>query len=687
MSQLIKIATCALDQWALDLDGNCERILSAIKLAKKQGAKLLITPELSIPSYGLLDHWQEQDWYQLYSEVLAKILQDEECHGIVFDVGMPIRHMSVLYNCRVWCYNGRVLFIRPKLALANDGNFREARYFTAWTQRRQFKTFMLPKSIHKVLGQQSCPIGDVILSTADDPPISIGVEMCEELFALDSPHEDLAKDGVEIICNSSGSHHELRKLNRRVQLVLGASEKAKSVYMYSNLQGCDADRLYYDGTAMICANGQMISQGSQFSLQDVEVLTAVIDLEQVRSARFPPSFQVAAEKQPSYHRIALPCTLAYTQQDADLQRIVPTPSVPITYFLPEEEIALGPAAWLWDYLRRSKQSGYFLCLSGGIDSCSTSIIAFSMCRMVHKAIQSGNAQVLNDLRRIVGEADESTWMPTTPQEICSRVLHTAYMGTLNSGPDTRSRAKTLASSIGSYHLDFNFDAVVSAITAVVKSLFGFTLRYNTQGGTNTESLALQNIQARTRMVLAYLLAAILPQVRQSRGERQNTGGILVLGSSNVDEALRGYYTKYDASSADLNPIGSISKIDLRRFIVWAQKNFDLPQLQQFIEATPSAELIPNTTGIQSDEDEMGMSYEELSTFGQLRKNERLGPWGQYLRLRQMWGKSTAVALFVLRVCCRQLGHPSKFRRSLDLIGYVVCYPEYNVLTLYLQAIK
>ena len=52
------------------------------------------------------------------------------------------------------------------------------------------------------------------------------------------------------------------------------------------------------------------------------------------------------------------------------------------------------------------------------------------------------------------------------------------------------------------------------------------------------------------MVLAYLFAQLLPWVRG------RAGGLLVLGSSNVDEALRGYFTKYDCSSSDIAPIGT-----------------------------------------------------------------------------------------------------------------------------------
>lgn len=51
--------------------------------------------------------------------------------------------------------------------------------------------------------------------------------------------------------------------------------------MYANQQGCDGDRLYYDGCAMIVVNGDLVAQGSQFSLNDVEVVTATVDIEEV----------------------------------------------------------------------------------------------------------------------------------------------------------------------------------------------------------------------------------------------------------------------------------------------------------------------------------------------------------------------------------------------------------------------
>ena len=56
---------------------------------------------------------------------------------------------------------------------------------------------------------------------------------------------------------------------------------------------------------------------------------------------------------------------------------------------------MGPACWLWDYLRRCGQGGFFLPLSGGIDSSSTACIVASMCHMVCDAAKEGGK--FNDL--------------------------------------------------------------------------------------------------------------------------------------------------------------------------------------------------------------------------------------------------------------------------------------------------
>ncbi|RDB23408.1 Glutamine-dependent NAD(+) synthetase [Hypsizygus marmoreus] len=632
MGHLITLAT-SLNQWALDFQGNLERILASIAIAKERGARLRVGPELEIPGYGCLDHFLEGDTVLHSWEVLAKILSSEEAMGIVCDIGMPVVHKNVIYNCRVIIHDRKILLIRPKMWLANDGNYRELRYFTPWAKHRQWEDHYLPRIIQAVTKQIKVPLGDAVISTLDT---CFGVELCEELFTPASPHILMGLDGVEIFTNSSGSHHELRKLYTRVELIKEATLKLGGIYLYANQQGCDGDRLYYDGCAMIAVNGRVVAQGSQFSLNDVEVVTATVDIEDVRAHRAKSSRSMQAAAAERYHRIEVPFALSGGKFDdvreEDMIGLIGTKSLNVRYHTPEEEIALGPACWLWDYLRRSRTQGYFLPLSGGIDSCATAVIVYSMCRLVSEAARRGDKQVIADARRITGEFEDSIYIPSDPREFAHRIFHSCYMGTENSSAETRRRAKQLSEAIGSYHVDLNMDTVVSAVRNLFSFVTGARPQFKSQGGTAAENLALQNIQARLRMVIAYMFAQLLPWVRGK------SGGLLVLGSANVDESLRGYLTKYDNSSADINPIGGISKTDLKKFIAHAQVAFDLPVLQSFLTAVPTAELEPITeTYVQSDEADMGMTYDELSVFGRLRKVEKCGPYSTFTKLVHEWG--------------------------------------------------
>jgi NAD+ synthase (glutamine-hydrolysing) len=63
-------------------------------------------------------------------------------------------------------------------------------------------------------------------------------------------------------------------------------------------------------------------------------------------------------------------------------------------------------------------------------------------------------------------------------------------------------------------------------------------------------------------------------------------------------------------------------------------------VSSFLEAVPTAELEPITENyVQADEVDMGMTYEELSVYGRLRKVEKLGPFGMFSRLVHRWAGS------------------------------------------------
>ncbi|XP_078540370.1 glutamine-dependent NAD(+) synthetase isoform X2 [Lissotriton helveticus] len=565
MGRKVTVATCALNQWALDFEGNLQRIAKSIEIAKEKGARYRLGPELEICGYGCADHYYESDTLLHSFQVLAKLLEMPVTQNIICDVGMPVMHRNVRYNCRVIFLNKKILLIRPKMALANTGNYRELRWFSPWSKPRHVEEYFLPRMIQEVTGQETVAFGDAVIATKDT---CIGSEICEELWAPNSPHIEMGLDGVEIFTNSSGSHHELRKADRRVDLVKSTTAKNGGVYILANQKGCDGDRLYYDGCAMISLNGDIISQGAQFSLDDVEVLTATMDLEDIRSYRAEMS-------------------------------------------------------------SRSLAGGFLLPLSGGIDSSATACIVFSMCHQVTLAVKNGNMQVLDDVRSLV---NDDTYMPGDPREFCQRVFTTCYMASENSSKDTCNMARLLAEQVGSCHLNVNIDGVVKAVTTVFSMVTGKVPLFRVHGGSSRENLALQNIQARVRMVIAYLFAQL------SLWSRGMPGGLLVLGSANVDESLRGYLTKYDCSSADLNPIGGISKTDLRSFIEYCVDHFQFTALKSILVAPPTAELEPLADGLvsQTDEADMGMTYTELSVYGKLRKVSRTGPYSMFCKLVNTW---------------------------------------------------
>ncbi|KAF4650745.1 Glutamine-dependent NAD(+) synthetase [Perkinsus olseni] len=646
------VATCNLDQWALDFDGNERRVIESIRIAHNKNAKFRTGPELELSGYGCEDHFLETDTFLHCWESLAHIITATSELDMLLDIGMPVLFKSTGYNCRVFLYRGRVLLVRPKMLLADDGNYRESRWFAPWPIERGLEEMILPDVVQDAqpadARQQTCPFGFGVVQLAD---CAVGCEACEELWAPENPHTVMALDGVDIIANGSGSHHELRKLKTRLKLIAGATSKSGGVYLYANSMGCDGGRLlvdtvevdfrYFDGSSLIAVNGEVRAQGSQFAIKEVEVITANVDLEEVRSYR-------ASKKSRCTQAAALTGARVPRVNCTDFRLCDPankfiSANLPVKPIVCDamEEIAQGPACWLWDYLRRSGASGFFIPLSGGADSASVLAICGSMCQLVMKRLVEGDKQVEADVKRITA----SEVLPKTSQELANCIIHTAYLASKNSGQTTRDLAERIAHQVGSYHkfvmIDKICDAVEEAFTDYVitdddgKVDEDLRPKYLSQGGTRTTDLALQNIQARSRMVMSFMLAQLLPHARR-RG-----GYLLVLSTGNVDEALRGYLTKYDCSSGDINPIGSISKGDLKSFLVWASTNLCYPALAEIVQAPPTAELRPTVEGepAQLDEVDMGMTYNELGWFGRLRKMERCGPVQMFHKLRVLWGES------------------------------------------------
>lgn len=126
------------------------------------------------------------------------------------------------------------------------------------------------------------------------------------------------------------------------------------IYLYANQQGCDGDRLYYDGCPLIAVNGSIVAQGSQFSLDDVQVITATVDLDDVRAARASKSRGMQAQyangnikNGKGFDRIKVDFELGEREEWSSSSKLdgslshpqASTKPMEVFYHTPEEEIA------------------------------------------------------------------------------------------------------------------------------------------------------------------------------------------------------------------------------------------------------------------------------------------------------------------------------------------------------------
>ena len=147
------VATCNLNQWALDFDGQLGAVIASIVKAKKQGATFRLGPELGYAATPAKATSKELDTYWYGRQSLAAILDSDVTDDILCDIGMPLIHDGVKYNCRVFVLNRKILFDSSKGILAND-EYHE-RCFSSWKERHgQLYDHHLSGVLQNVTGQR-----------------------------------------------------------------------------------------------------------------------------------------------------------------------------------------------------------------------------------------------------------------------------------------------------------------------------------------------------------------------------------------------------------------------------------------------------------------------------------------------------------------------------------------------------
>jgi NAD+ synthase (glutamine-hydrolysing) len=403
------------------------------------------------------------------------------------------------------------------------------------------------------------PLGDLVFTKKD---VSYGFEICEDAWRGSlRPGYRLSDRNVDLIFNPSASHFAMGKSKLREELVMESSLLFHSTYCYVNLLGNEAGRMIFDGEIMVARNGQLLLKNELLSFKDYQVLT----------------FDYGAD---------LPALDTTVQPDKNI------------------EFTQATALALFDYLRKSRSKGFVLSLSGGADS---STIAILVAEMVNRGIHDlGQKEFLSKLN-----LDIKTTTANPIKEITGKLLTTAYQSSENSSFATFQSAKLLAESLGAEFLKWEISQEVQSYTEKIETAIGRKMNWK------TDDIALQNIQARARSPIIWMLT----NVKQA----------LLLSTSNRSEGDVGYTTMDGDTSGSISPIAGVDKYFILQFLKWAEITLGYSALKHVNDLQPTAELRPNENN-QTDETDL-MPYAVIVEIERLAIRDRRSPVDVYLNLK------------------------------------------------------
>lgn len=215
----VRVAIAQLNLTVGDLQGNCSKIIAAARQANAQGARILLTPELSITGYPpedlLLRPSFQRQTEVAYSNLLAS-LADLDLYTVV---GHPAACEGVLFNAASVMYKGHVVGVYHKHDLPNREVFDEQRYFT--------------------------PDNRPLVFEVDG--IRFGVNICEDTWNAYAPGASAAA-GAQVLLVPNASPYHMGKQTIRHNVVRQRIAETGLSIIYANLVG-GQDELIFDGAS------------------------------------------------------------------------------------------------------------------------------------------------------------------------------------------------------------------------------------------------------------------------------------------------------------------------------------------------------------------------------------------------------------------------------------------------------
>ena len=251
-----------------DTEFNCNEIIKQIEVASNNKIQIAVFPELCVTGYTCQDLFEQDTLLEEAEKALNKILDYTNNLDIICIIGMPIKAENQLFNTAVVIQKGRILGIVPKTFIPNYSEFYEKRWFASSKNTNK-------KEI-EILGQK-VPFGiDLLFKDKANNEICFGIEICEDVWAVEPPSNKLALLGANIIFNLSASNEVIGKKEYRRELVKMQSAKTISGYVYcsSGVNESTSD-VVFSGESMIFENGSCLTNNQRFDFESNMIFTEI----------------------------------------------------------------------------------------------------------------------------------------------------------------------------------------------------------------------------------------------------------------------------------------------------------------------------------------------------------------------------------------------------------------------------
>jgi len=282
-------------------------------------------------------------------------------------VGAPILVGTKLYNCAIAICNGTLLAAFPKTFLPNSNEYYEARWFASGG--------FLQQDTVRLCGQD-VPIGtDILLVDSNDPTLTIGVEICEDLWVAEPRSGSMAVAGATMILNPSASNEIVGKAAYRRALVAMQSARTYTAYVYASAGAWESTTdTVFSGHCMVAEAGEMVGEEAGLSLRDAAVIVDV-DIQRLVTDRMSDTSWSQQHSSVAFRTIDV--DVPATSKSAIQRPIDPMPFVPSAAADRHErcrEILTIQATGLAVRLERARAATCIVGLSGGLDSTLALIV-------------------------------------------------------------------------------------------------------------------------------------------------------------------------------------------------------------------------------------------------------------------------------------------------------------------------